>query len=64
MRFMGLSLDLPAQGGCGGCGQNSGRLIQEEIRMHDSDDVELTMLVLVEGMSPSLSRTTSSPGKL
>lgn len=32
--------------------------------MHDSDDVELTMLVLVEGMSPSLSRTTSSPGKL
>lgn len=61
MRFMGLSLDLPAQGGCG---QNSGRLIQEEIRMHDSDDVELTTLVLVEGMSPSLSRTTSSPGKL
>ncbi len=60
MRFMGLSLDLPAQGGCG---QNSGRLIQEEIRMHDSDDVELTMLVLVEGMSPSPSRTTSSPGK-
>lgn len=31
--------------------------------MHDSDDVELTMLALAEGMSSSLSRTTESPGQ-
>lgn len=31
--------------------------------MHDSDDVELTMLALTKGMSSSLNRTTASPGK-
>lgn len=58
IQLMGLSLGLSAHGGCG---HNLDRLIQEEIRMHDSDDVELTMLALAEGMNSSFSRTTASP---
>ena len=58
IQFKGLSLGLSAHGGCG---HNLDRLIQEEIRMHDSDDVELTMLALAEGMNSSFSRATASP---
>ena len=32
--------------------KNLGRLVREEARMYDSDDVELAMLVPAEGMSP------------